>query len=312
MEECYMKSWIKYFLLLFVLLMLNVLRAERIRLFSQLQIEDKKEVVSKVANCVTNRNFYLGAMVCSIVQKQYGAWDNLSISEESFIKMVRVHGLQPTSISWIISNRELKFKNDFLKDVSFVYLNEEKTEDFFANQMKSRTLIKSEGVDKYNPYIRADEKMIISFLRQIKKPLYNEITYALIYEDQYKNHLSDLGCSNMWMNSVYALVPKTTFNVDYKVLPISLPNSISGRSREWIEDTRKITKRLGRATSSITLTKKETTELIYVTALRRGIVKSLKEFNEKYVGKNIEFIVELTNPKCETEFGIMLYKASAK
>ena len=116
----------------------------------------------------------------------------------------------------------------------------------------------------------------------------------------------------MWMNSVYALVPKTTFNVDYKVPSISLPNSISGRSREWIEDTRKITKRLGRATSSITLTKKETTELIYVTALRRGIVKFLKEFNEKYVGKNIEFIIELTNPKCETEFGIMLYKASAK
>ena len=30
---------------------------------------------------------------------------------------------------------------------------EEKIEDFFANQMKSRTLIKSEGVDKYNPYM---------------------------------------------------------------------------------------------------------------------------------------------------------------
>ena len=61
----------------------------------------------------------------------------------------------------------------------------------------------------------------------------------------------------------------------------------------------------------ITLTRREATELVYVTALCRGVVKTLKEFNEKYVGKGPAFIVRLSNPKCETDFGRMLYDAVA-
>ena len=61
----------------------------------------------------------------------------------------------------------------------------------------------------------------------------------------------------------------------------------------------------------VTLTRREATELVYVAALCRGVVKTLKEFNEKYVGKGPSFIVRLSNPKCETEFGRMLYDVVA-
>ena len=69
-------------------------------------------------------------------------------------------------------------------------------------------------------------------------------------------------------------------------------------------------RRIASTAPIITLTNREATEMVYVTALCRGVVGSMKEFNKRYVGKVPEFIVKITDPKCETEFGRMLYDAA--
>ena len=62
----------------------------------------------------------------------------------------------------------------------------------------------------------------------------------------------------------------------------------------------------------ITITRREATEIVYLTALCRGKVKSLDEFNAAFVPKGETFLVELTAEECETEIGRMLYKLAKK
>lgn len=63
----------------------------------------------------------------------------------------------------------------------------------------------------------------------------------------------------------------------------------------------------------ITLSRREATEFVYVTSLCRGMVSSMKEFNETIVKRNgVGFMVELTVEACETEFGRRLYQKAKK
>ena len=62
----------------------------------------------------------------------------------------------------------------------------------------------------------------------------------------------------------------------------------------------------------IVLTPREATEIVYLTALCRGKVKSLDEFNAAFVPKGKRFLVKLTVAECETEIGQMLYKLVRK
>ena len=109
---------------------------------------------------------------------------------------------------------------------------------------------------------------------------------------------------------VFRMVESMSFAVD-GVSCESQVKSFSGEAGKQISILRQLAIEANERRPPVTLTRREATELVYVTALCRGVVRTLKEFNEKYVGKGPAFIVRLSNPRCETEFGRMLYDAVA-
>jgi hypothetical protein len=162
----------------------------------------------------------------------------------------------------------------------------------------------------YRPIVKLSSGVKLSFVKPVSSDeiisKINKWSQILSFKENEYEWLKK-NCSSY----VFQLVNSFAFHIEGEKLE-QIEYDFSKIEKERISNIQKHSLSSMKFNPPITLTKKEATELIYVTALRRGIVKSLKEFNEKYIGKNIEFIVELTNPKCETEFGIMLYKASAK
>jgi hypothetical protein len=162
----------------------------------------------------------------------------------------------------------------------------------------------------YRPMVKLPSGVKLSFVKPVSSDeiisKINKWSQILSFKENEYEWLKK-NCSSY----VFQLVNSFAFHIEGEKLE-QIEYDFSKLEKERISNIQKHILSSMNINPPITLTKKEATELIYVTALRCGIVKSLKEFNKKYIGKNIEFIIELTNPKCETEFGIMLYKASAK
>jgi len=117
--------------------------------------------------------------------------------------------------------------------------------------------------------------------------------------------------SNLCEKATFQLSPIMSFGIEGVMEP-EFACVFSDSEKRIVEMERKMAKNHSRQSRIVVLLKREATEMVYVTALSRGVVGSMKEFNGKYVGKGPEFIVELTDPKCETEFGRMLYDAAKK
>lgn len=73
-----------------------------------------------------------------------------------------------------------------------------------------------------------------------------------------------------------------------------------------------MTAQMGIVAPLIALSPREATEIVYLTALCRGKVKSLDEFNAAFVPRGETFLVRLTAEDCETGIGRMLYKIVMK
>ena len=66
------------------------------------------------------------------------------------------------------------------------------------------------------------------------------------------------------------------------------------------------------ANPAMTLSRQEASELVYVTALCKGIVASAIQFNKMFDGVEPDFMVKIPANGCATEFGKCLYAAAVR
>lgn len=160
----------------------------------------------------------------------------------------------------------------------------------------------------YRPLILLPSKPILSFVKKL-----SAIETIPLMQRQISNLNLDAeentSLSNICEHSAFRLSSVLSFWVDGVEEP-QIRRNLTDTETRIVELNRRIAALRGGGDSLITLTKREATEMVYVTALCRCVIGSMKEFNEKYLGKGPQFIVELTDPKCETEFGRMLYDAA--
>ena len=294
-----MKSWIKYFLLLFVLFIVLTMAfssyGKAMRQFIDLSVNAKNEMMQEFIQHFKDAELKLIKTRAEDVV--YSRWSNQFFSKNIFNALF----LEDFYPSYLSVNC-LTLKEERLKWYRGSYLSDDPKVNgrLFMDELKCF----------YRPIVKLPSGVKLSFVKPVSSDeIISKINeWSLIFsfnENEYE--WLKKNCSSY----VFQLVNSFAFHIEGEKLE-QIEYDFSKIEKERISNIQKHSLSSMKFNPPITLTKKEATELIYVTALRRGIVKSLKEFNKKYIGKNIEFIVELTNPKCETEFGIMLYKASAK
>ena len=294
-----MKSWIKYFLLLFVLFLVLTMAfssyGKAMRQFIDLSVNAKNEMMQEFIQHFKDDELKLIKTRAEDVV--YSRWSNQFFSKNIFNALF----LEDFYSSYLSVNC-LTLKEERLKWYRGSCLSDDPKVNgrLFMEELKGF----------YRPIVKLPSGVKLSFVKPVSSDeiisKINKWSQILSFKENEYEWLKK-NCSSY----VFQLFNSFTFHIEGEKLE-QIEYDFSKIEKERISNIQKHSLSSMKFNPPITLTKKEATELIYVTALRRGIVKSLKEFNEKYVGKNIEFIIELTNPKCETEFGIMLYKASAK
>ena len=160
----------------------------------------------------------------------------------------------------------------------------------------------------YRPLLRMPSRPILSFVKRL------EVDDSIHYIEPSALRLGldrSEFCvlSNLCKNATFQFSAIMSFGIKGVAEP-EFACTFTESEKRVVEMERKMAQNRSRQSRIIILSKREATEMVYVTALCRGVVGSMKEFNGKYVGKGPEFIVELTDPKCETEFGRLLYNAA--
>ena len=110
----------------------------------------------------------------------------------------------------------------------------------------------------------------------------------------------------------YAFITNLTFQIKGLTISKKPINQLSPNKQRIVNMRRNLLASLEPESPPITLTRREATEIVYLTALCRGKVKSLDEFNAAFVPQGETFLVKLTAAECETEIGRMLYKIVRK
>ena len=123
----------------------------------------------------------------------------------------------------------------------------------------------------------------------------------------------------LWRTSVYGILSNCAFSVDRRhglsvpALPEEVARDRSKRkrvlfsNREFVDSIYRAARVSENWNPLIELSEREATEIVYLTALCRGRVRTMDEFNAAFVPKGETFLVRLTVPECETEIGRLLY-----
>ncbi len=224
------------------------------------------------------------------------AWERIPCSKKAFVCM-RANQMFPSHQSvdcLAMTHMELSW-------YSTVYPSRDPEEN--------GRLLRDMGKGLYRPLLRMPSRPILSFVKRLEvgdsMPYIEPVALRLGLEG---NELGVL--SNLCKNATFQLSPVMSFEIEGAMEP-EFSCALSESEKKIVEMERKLMLANCRQNGAIVLSKREATEMVYVTALCRGEVGSMKEFNKKYVGKALEFIVELTDSKCETDFGRMLYSAAS-
>ena len=128
----------------------------------------------------------------------------------------------------------------------------------------------------------------------------------------------------LWKADAYGIVSNCAFSVNRRhgLTPPNPPaenhrkTGKGGREffsrQEFIAGIYQSARLYGNLYPLIELSEREATEIVYLTALCRGRVRTMDEFNAAFVPKGETFLVRLTVPECETEIGRMLYDLARK
>lgn len=128
----------------------------------------------------------------------------------------------------------------------------------------------------------------------------------------------------LWRTSAYGILSNCAFSVDRRhglsvpALPEEVARDRSKRkrvlfsNREFVDSIYRAARVSENWNPLIELSEREATEIVYLTALCRGRVRTMDEFNAAFVPKSETFLVRLTVPECETEIGRLLYDLARK
>lgn len=281
----------------------TALAAQNLR-FASIATEDKLMIVDSVSDRIARQDHDFVLMICSPEKTLYKKWRAISYENDTFV-MMKECSLHPATVKWSLSG-VASFQRSVLSgdEPLFVYLNET------PMQMLAENRLHNILAGRYFPILVPDGVPLVAFVRRQRKPLYHQQVLEVFHPELVTNYQSDVACSNLWETAVCAVVSNCSFHVEGLVEDSSLGSQMTDSELKRIERKYIVARRIAATAPVITLMKREATEMVYVTALCRGVVGSMKEFNGKYVGKGPEFIVELTDPKCETEFGRLLYNAA--
>lgn len=272
--------------------------------FAELSNADKSKLVSEVCNCMGCSHLNCCTLFCSVEDRFSRSWPDLPYSKDAFTKM-KLFDLHPARIEWTLESANVYLRSKLSGlEPCYVYLNEES--DVSIAERRIEDVISG----RYSPILCPDGSLVLSFVRRQHKPLRHCQEIEVLHPELAKNYLNDSVCSNLWATSVFTIVSNCAFKVECGTCERDLRGLLNANDNKRIERQLIVAKEISASAPLVCLTRREATELVYVTALCRGVVKTLKEFNEKYVGKGPAFIVRLSNPKCETEFGRMLYDAA--
>lgn len=273
--------------------------------FAELSKEDRTNLVSQVCNCMGSEHLNCCAFFCSAKDRLSKSWPNLPYSKDTFVKM-KLFDLHPARLEWLLESGNMHLRSMLSgRDPCYVYLNEES--DVAIAERRIGDVVNG----RYSPILCSDGGFVLAYVRRQDKPLRHCQEMEVLHPELSNNYLSDCACSNLWGTSVFTILSNCAFKVECGTRERDLSGRFNANDIKRIDRQLVVAKRISATAPLVCLSRREATELVYVTALCRGVVKTLKEFNEKYVGKGPAFIVRLSNPKCETEFGRMLYDAVA-
>lgn len=299
-------SAMRHWILIGVLICADMVFATTKVRFVSIAPEDKSIIVYSVCGQIEKQDHDCILLVCTSDDILYKKWRDVPYENDTFVKM-KEFSLHPATIKWTFSGAEFLRRSLLVGDEPlFVYLNETPVQTLAENRLRN-ILAK-----RYSPILVPDGVPMVAFVRRQTEPLYHQQVLEVFHPELVDNYQSDVACSNLWETAVCAVASNCAFHVEGLVADPPLDSQMTDNERKRIERRSVMARRIASTAPIITLTNREATEMVYVTALCRGVVGSMKEFNKRYVGKVPEFIVKITDPKCETEFGRMLYDAAKK
>ena len=265
--------------------------------FADLTVEAKRETGQMFVSVLEQHSSMLGIVRTRAENVVPSAWTQLPCSKKAFVAM-RANRMFPSHQSVDC----LAMTDIGLSWYSTVYPSRDPEEN--GRQLKDL----EKGL--YRPLLRMPSRPILSFVKRLgvddSMPY---IEHSALRMGLDGNELCVL--SNLCKKATFQLSAIMSFGIE-EVMEPEFTCAFSDSEKRIVEVERKMALDHSRRSRIVILLKREATEMVYVTALCRGVVGSMKEFNKRYVGKGPEFIVELTDPKCETEFGRMLYDAAKK
>lgn len=299
---------VRYWMLASVLVSVDTALAAQNMRFASIAAEDKLMIVDSVCDRIAKQDHDCVHMVCASDGALYKKWRSIPYGNDTFVIM-KEFSLHPAMVKWSLPG-VASFRRSILSgdEPLFVYLNEAPMQVLAENRLRNIL------AERYFPILVPDGVPLVAFVRRQREPLYHQQVLEVFHPELATNYQSDVACSNLWETAVCAVVSNCAFHVEGLAGGASLGSlhQMTDSELKRIDRKNLVARRVAATAPVITLLKREATEMVYVTALCRGVVGSMKEFNKRYVGKGPEFIVELTEPKCETEFGRMLYDAAKK
>lgn len=205
----------------------------------------------------------------------YETWMSIYCGRDEF-QQLRRGGYFPTMVAWCW---------EFNDKGKVVWINE--CLNTSRQEKSPMNLVENYRKGLYVPLVSLGDSPLFLFLQQEKKEFAHE-------------------------SVTYSFITNLTFQIKDITIPKKPINQLSPNKQRIVNMRRNLLASLESESPPITITRREATEIVYLTALCRGKVKSLDEFNAAFVPKGETFLVELTAEECETEIGRMLYKLAKK
>ena len=201
-------------------------------------------------------------------------------------------------------------KMEFLDRNKLIYLNIRNPSE---DEIRSRRLM-VDGRVQYAPgVIKPSGQCLFLFLEKARQHEW-EPEDAYINRKVCEMKMADWPDSvrRLWEKSVHGVISNCAFVVNRRY---GMPPPV-GSYREPVKKMIDFMYRSARLSRNlnplIELSEREATEIVYLTALCRGRVRTMGEFNAAFVPKGETFLVRLTVPECETEIGRLLYDLARK
>lgn len=278
-----------------------------LREFPDLPEGIQKDICSNLAQCIVRKDIDCGLLQMFPEYVTTNAWTALPYSGKDFFFMQDL-GFRPTRIIRTTFTESNPAQTSEQKFPAYFQLR-----NLSDKQCYERRIMEGRKVTYSPAIIDIGPNCIFAFFERLKTHEWDSED-IFVCEELCKLDMRDWpdSCRSLWQTSAYGIMPGCAFTVSERH-GIPPPTVQLSKGMKKIIDSYYRSARLDNNLHPlIELSDREATEIVYLTALCRGRVKSLDEFNATFVPKGETFLVKLTAAECETAIGQMLYKLVRK